>query len=117
MIKHHLLNIPNSLENESIRGFFQRTAEFNHYNGTIWLYELVNWKKYNKTLNLLFPYEAYDYTIVKNVMLLDEEEIKKMIVAYKLTDLYDLLPYSMKQVFRQFGSCKIKPRICPLCVS
>lgn len=112
-----LLNIPRPDVNESIRGYFHRTAaEFNGYSETIWLYQIVGWQRYNKSLNMLFPTEIYDFRQAKEIFTLEEDAFRNMIVAYRLTSNYDLLPNNLKQVLNSFGSCTVKPRICPLCV-
>lgn len=113
----NLLIVPNPRLNESMRGFFQRTVDINKYKETLWLYELVGWKKYNKTMNLIFPTQIYDFTTVVDILRRDEVELKSMILAYRITSRYDFIPNKMQQFFRQFCSSLHRPRICPLCVN
>lgn len=113
-----LLNIPKPGVNESIRGYFHRAAtEFNGYSETIWLYQLVGWQRYNKSLNLLFPTEVYDFRRAAEIFSLEEYGLKNMIIAYRMTSNYDLLSDNLKKVLNQYGSCNVKPRICPLCIT
>jgi len=60
----NLLNIRSPRSNESLRGFIQKTAEFNNYSETIWVYQLIEWQRYYKTLNPIFPINKQKHSIV-----------------------------------------------------
>ncbi|GMX66784.1 hypothetical protein Elgi_60560 [Paenibacillus elgii] len=116
MQQNQLLITPKPKIDESLRGFVQRTTEENHYNEPIWIYKLAGWKHYNKTVNLIFPSQVIDFFVPKRVFRLEGDEIKKMILGFRISENYYELPHNMQFLFRQFGSCLTRPRICPLCL-
>ncbi|MCZ8513400.1 TniQ family protein [Paenibacillus filicis] len=116
MYQNQLLITPKPNLDESLRGFVRRTTEENHYKEPMWIYKLAGWKLYNKTLNLIFPSQVIDFDIPKEVFRLEGEEIKKMILGFRISENYFELPHNMQFLFRQFGSCLTRPRICPLCL-